>query len=122
MIVTQHVVSDGRCCNVKPPQIFSTSHGVLGMHACLSYQGPAVAQILRHICLSCVLFLPAPCASSPCPQAEEAARRAEQQAAEAARRAAEREERLRRAAEYQEPEWVRASEAAQQEDEETEVR
>jgi hypothetical protein len=44
-------------------------------------------------------------------QAEEAARRVEQQAAEAARRAAEREERLRRAAEYEEPEWVKASEA-----------
>lgn len=56
-------------------------------------------------------------------QAEEAARRAEKQVAEAAKRAAEREERLRRAAQYQEPEWVRASEAAQQqEEEETEVR
>jgi hypothetical protein len=39
-------------------------------------------------------------------------RRAEQQAAEAARRAAEREKRLRRAAEYEEPEWAKASEAA----------
>jgi hypothetical protein len=56
------------------------------------------------------------------PQAEEAERRAEQQAAEAAKRAAEREERLRRAKEYQEPEWVRASEAAQQDEYETEVR
>jgi hypothetical protein len=46
------------------------------------------------------------------PQAEEAARRAAQQAAEAAKRAAEKEARLRRAAAYQEPEWVRASEAA----------
>lgn len=67
--------------------------------------GPAPATLLCHPC-----------------QAEEAARRAEKQAAEAAKRAAEREERLRRAAQYQEPEWVRASEAAQQEEEETEVR
>lgn len=55
-------------------------------------------------------------------QAEEAARRAEQQAAEAAKRAAEREERLRRAAQYQEPDWVKAAEAAQQDEYETEVR
>lgn len=61
------------------------------------------------------------CCHSPL-QAEEAQRRAEQQAAEAAKRAAEREERLRRAAQYQEPEWVRASEAAQQDEYETEVR
>jgi hypothetical protein len=65
---------------------------------------------LHRLCPACAL------------QAEEAERRAEQQAAEAAKRAAEREERLRRAKEYQEPEWVRVSEAAQQDEYETEVR
>lgn len=50
-------------------------------------------------------------------QAEEAVRRAEQQAAEAARRQAEREERLRRAAEYEEPEWARQSEATAEDEE-----
>ncbi|WIA41299.1 hypothetical protein OEZ86_004902 [Tetradesmus obliquus] len=54
-------------------------------------------------------------------QAEEAVRRAEQQAAEAARRAAEREERLRRAAEYEEPDWVKASEAVDSDSEDSDA-
>jgi hypothetical protein len=58
-------------------------------------------------CRTCLFVL----CSLLCIQAEEAVRRAEQQAAEAARRAAEREEKLRRAAEYEEPDWVKNSEA-----------